>query len=89
MSKPPFRPCTVPVRHHKTVREGWTVYSVQDQIFEIPERYELLGCVGKGAFGTVVSARTCEGRVAIKKIIIREDNILEVKRFDAFCSLVQ
>eukprot|EP00906_Rhabdomonas_costata_P001630 RCo002663 len=76
MARPPVRP----VRQQKILRQGWAVYSVQDQIFEIPERYELLGCIGKGAFGTVVSARSREGRVAIKKISIREDNILEVKR---------
>ena len=59
---------------------------MHDQLFEIPERYELVSCVGRGAFGIVASAKTVDqssgkqNMVAVKKIIIREDNILEVKR---------
>eukprot|EP01006_Ploeotia_vitrea_P043137 TRINITY_DN66693_c3_g1_i1.p1 TRINITY_DN66693_c3_g1~~TRINITY_DN66693_c3_g1_i1.p1 ORF type:complete len:416 (-),score=45.55 TRINITY_DN66693_c3_g1_i1:1540-2787(-) len=66
-------------------KPGWRVYQVQNHIFEVPERYELLHCIGRGAFGVVCSARTKDAsgeefKVAIKKVIIREDNILEVKR---------
>lgn len=58
----------------------------QDQIFRVPDRYTLQNCVGRGAFGIVCSALQShdgsESKVAIKKVPIREDNILEVKRFD-------
>eukprot|EP01006_Ploeotia_vitrea_P008562 TRINITY_DN20563_c0_g1_i1.p1 TRINITY_DN20563_c0_g1~~TRINITY_DN20563_c0_g1_i1.p1 ORF type:complete len:414 (-),score=16.82 TRINITY_DN20563_c0_g1_i1:1593-2834(-) len=66
-------------------KAGWRTYLVHSHVFEIPERYEVVGCIGRGAFGVVCSAITRdengeECKVAIKKIIIREDNILEVKR---------
>ena len=32
---------------------GWKRYYIQDQVFEIPERYKLCSCIGKGAFGVV------------------------------------
>eukprot|EP00994_Dinema_validum_P006586 NODE_496_length_1630_cov_89.496521_g356_i0.p1 GENE.NODE_496_length_1630_cov_89.496521_g356_i0~~NODE_496_length_1630_cov_89.496521_g356_i0.p1 ORF type:complete len:416 (-),score=111.77 NODE_496_length_1630_cov_89.496521_g356_i0:241-1488(-) len=66
-------------------KPGWRSYLVQDQLFEVPERYELLHCIGRGAFGIVCSVKTRDAKgeeikVAIKKVLIREDNILEVKR---------
>jgi serine/threonine protein kinase len=73
------------VKQRDASKPGWRTYMVQDQLFEVPDRYELLHCIGRGAFGVVCSAKLkgkdgTEERVAIKKIMIREDNILEVKR---------
>ena len=89
MSRPPLRPKDGNTPRFCAVKEGWNIYTVHEQIFEIPERYELVSCVGKGAFGVVASAKIADESLgqqmlAIKKIIIREDNILEVKRYVFF-----
>eukprot|EP01012_Entosiphon_sulcatum_P003164 TRINITY_DN10905_c1_g1_i1.p1 TRINITY_DN10905_c1_g1~~TRINITY_DN10905_c1_g1_i1.p1 ORF type:complete len:411 (-),score=118.62 TRINITY_DN10905_c1_g1_i1:329-1561(-) len=73
------------IREVESTDRGWRRYMIQDQVFEVPARYEVTQCIGKGAFGVVVSAniKDADGeveQVAIKKVIIREDNILEVKR---------
>eukprot|EP00210_Caulerpa_lentillifera_P009311 g8875.t1 len=60
-------------------------FSIWDCMFEVDEKYQLLKCIGKGAYGMVCSATdtTNDEKVAIKKItkpLISETNAIRCLR---------
>ncbi|KAL9654970.1 hypothetical protein ABK040_008759 [Willaertia magna] len=54
-------------------------YYIEGSVFKLPPRYEPIECVGKGAYGIVVSAndKLLERKVAIKKI----DGVFKKEKF--------